>query len=89
MPTYLEHVPKYRCRKVNRDRCTLEMRTNGTQHDIPNTTHLREIGGRKEKMQRAYERGIKQICIIDMASIAYGKRHDKPQDKQTNKKARR
>ena len=27
--------------------------------------------------------------MIDMASIAYGRRHDEPQDKQTNKKARR
>ena len=43
----------------------------------------------KEKMQRAYERGIKHISMIDMASIAYGKRHDKPQDKKTNKKVRR
>ena len=43
----------------------------------------------KEKMRRAYERGIKQISMIDMASIAYGRRHDKPQDKQTNKKVRR
>ena len=40
-------------------------------------------------MQRACERGIKQISMIDMASIAYGRRHDEPQDKQTNKKARR
>ena len=48
MPTSLEHGPKYRCRKVNRGRHTLEMRTNGTQHDIPNTTHLREKGGRRK-----------------------------------------
>ena len=40
-------------------------------------------------MQRACERGIKQISMIDMASIAYGRRHDEPRDKQTNKKARR
>ena len=40
-------------------------------------------------MQRAYERGIKQISMIGMANIAYGKRHDKPQDKQKNKKGRR
>ena len=37
-------------------------------------------------MQRACERGIKQISMIDMASIAYGRRHDEPQHKQTNKK---
>ena len=53
MSTSLEHNPKYSCRKVNRGRHTLEMRTNGTQHDIPNTTHLREKvrrrkGGLKE-----------------------------------------
>ena len=29
--------------KVNRGCHTLEMRTNGTWHDIPNTTHLREM----------------------------------------------
>ena len=39
-------------------------------------------------MYKAYERGIKQISI-DMASIAYGKRHDEPQDRQINKKLRR
>ena len=53
MPMYLEHGPKYRCRKVNKDCHTLEMRTNGTQHDIPNTTHLREIG-RKEGGLKEY-----------------------------------
>ena len=35
----------------------------------------------KEIVQRVYERGIKQINMIDMASIAYGKRQDKQQDK--------
>ena len=48
MPTSLEHGPKYRCRKVNRSLHTLEMRTNGTRHDIPNTNHLREKKRRKE-----------------------------------------
>ena len=48
MPTSLEHGPKYRCRKVNRGSHALEMRTNGTQHDIPNTNRLREKDGRKE-----------------------------------------
>ena len=42
MPTSLEHGPKYRCSKVNGGCCTLEMRANGTWHDIPNTTHLKE-----------------------------------------------
>ena len=48
MPTSLEHGKKYRCRKVNKGHHTLEMRTNGTRHDIPNITHLREKWGRKE-----------------------------------------
>ena len=42
MPTPLEHGPKYKCRKVNKGCHTLEMRTNGTKHDIPNIDHLRE-----------------------------------------------
>ena len=54
MPTSLEHSPKYRCRKVNRGRHTLEMRTNGTKHDIPNTTRLREKGRRKERGLKEY-----------------------------------
>ena len=48
MPTSLEYGLKYRCRKVNRDHHTLEMRTNGTRHDIPNIDHLGEKGRRKE-----------------------------------------
>ena len=54
MLTSLEHGPKYRCKKVNRGHHTLEMRTNVTQHDIPNTTHLREKGGRKEGSLKEY-----------------------------------
>ena len=41
--------PNYKCRKINEGRHTLEMRTNGTWHDIPNTTHLRKKGVRKER----------------------------------------
>ena len=48
MPTSLEHGLKYMCRKINKGHHTLEMRTNGTWHDIPNTNHLREKGGMKE-----------------------------------------
>ena len=48
MPTSLEYGPKYRCKKVNSGHHTLERRTNGTRHDIPNTNHLREKGRRKE-----------------------------------------
>ena len=54
MPTSLEHGLKYRCRKVNRGRHTLEMMTNGTRHDIPNTNHLGEEGRRKEKGLKEY-----------------------------------
>ena len=54
MPTSLEHGPKYRCKKVNKGHHTLEMRTNVTRHDIPNTTHLREKGGRKEGCLKEY-----------------------------------
>ena len=46
----LEHGPKYRCRKINRGRHTLEIRINGTRHDIPNATHLREKGGEGRKV---------------------------------------
>ena len=48
MHASLEHDPKYRCRKVNRGCHTLEMRTNGIRHDIPNTNYLKEKGRRKE-----------------------------------------
>ena len=48
MLTSLEYGPKYRCKKINRGRHTLEIRTNGTKHDIPNTNHLREKRRRKE-----------------------------------------
>ena len=41
MPTSLEHGPKYRSRKVNKGHHTLEIRTNGSWHDIPNTEHNR------------------------------------------------
>ena len=52
MPTSLEHGLKYRCRKVNRGHHTIEIRTSGTWHDIPNTTHLREKEGRKGGRKR-------------------------------------
>ena len=48
MPTSLKHGTKYRYRKINRGHHTLEMRTNGTWHDIPNIAHLREKGRRME-----------------------------------------
>ena len=54
MPTSLENGPKYRCRKVNTGCHTLEIRMNGTWHDIPSTTHLRGKGGRKEGGLKEY-----------------------------------
>ena len=48
MPTSLEHGPKYGCRKINRGRHNLEIRTNGIRHDIPNTNHLKEKLRRNE-----------------------------------------
>ena len=54
MPTSLERGPKYRCRKVNRDCHTLEMRTNDTWHNIPNTTHLKEKGKKWEGVLKEY-----------------------------------
>ena len=49
-----EHDPTYRCRKGNRGCYTLEMRTNGTWHDIPNTTYPREKRWRKERGLEEY-----------------------------------
>ena len=40
----------------------------------------------KEKMQRAYEKGIKQISMIDMASKEIRKLANKWEGKQANKK---
>ena len=54
MSISLKYGPKYRCRKINKGRHILEMRTNGTQHDIPNTTHLREKMRRKEGVLKEY-----------------------------------
>ena len=54
MPTSLEHGLKYRCRKVNMGRHTLEIRMNGTWHDISNTNHLSEKWRRKEGGLKEY-----------------------------------
>ena len=48
MPTSLEYGLKYRCKKINKGHHDLEMRMNGTRHDILNTNLLREKGRRKE-----------------------------------------
>ena len=45
-----------------------------------------QTSNEKRKMQKACERGIKQTSMIDTGSIAYGRRDDKPQDKQKKKK---
>ena len=50
--------PKYRCRKVNRGHHTLEMRTNGTWHDIPNTTYPKR---EREEEGRGFKRVQNQI----------------------------
>ena len=52
MPTSLEHDPKYKCRKINRGRHALEMRTNGTWHDIPNINHLKRKLGEKGNLKK-------------------------------------
>ena len=54
MPTPLKYGPKYKCKKINKGRHTLEIKTNGTWHDIPYTTHLREKGGTKEGGLKEY-----------------------------------
>lgn len=52
MPTSLEHSTKYKYRKINKDRYNLEIRMNGTKHDIPNTNCL----GAREEEERRYKR---------------------------------
>ena len=54
MLTSLEYGPKYRCKKINRGRHTLEIRTNGTKHDIPNTNYQGEKRRRKERGLKEY-----------------------------------
>ena len=70
MPTSLEHGPKYRSRKVNRGRHPLEMRTNGTWHDIPNTTHLLEKGRRKEGVLKEYKTKWERLDPLNLLNIA-------------------
>ena len=61
MPTSLEYGLKYKCRKINRGRHTLEMRMNGTRHDIPNINHLREKGRRNEGFKRVHDQKEKLL----------------------------
>ena len=69
MLTSLEYGPKYRCRKINRGRHTLEIMTNGTKHDIPNTNHLREKGMRKEGVKRVNNQR-ERIKLLNLLNIA-------------------
>ena len=39
---------------INKDHHNLEMRTNGTKYDIPNTNHLWEKGRRKKGGLKEY-----------------------------------
>ena len=55
MPTSLEHSLKYKCIKINRGCHNLEMRTNGTKHDIPNTNHLVEEERRFKRIHNQKE----------------------------------
>ena len=68
MPTSLEHGPKYKFRKINRVRHALEIRTNGTRHNIPNTNHLREKGGKKEGgLNRVHNQKVETACSLPSA----------------------
>ena len=74
MPTSLEHGPKYKCRKINRGHHTLEMRKNGTQHDIPNTNHLREKGeeeGRGFKRVHNQMRKTRLLYLLNLKHLAH------------------
>ena len=42
----------------------------------------------KEKMQRAYERGIKQISMIDMTNKETGKQTNKQEGKEARKQTK-
>ena len=70
MPTSLGHGLKYRGRKVNRGHHTLEMRKNGTRDDIPNTTHLREKGGRKEGDFKKVHNQMGEARPLNLPNIA-------------------
>ena len=52
--TYIMHNAITQSRKVNRGHHTLEMRTNGTRHNTPNTNHLGEKWRRKERAFKEY-----------------------------------
>ena len=70
MPTSLEHGLKYKCRKINRGRHTLKMRMNGTRHDIPNITHLRKKGRRKEGVLKEYKTKWERLDPLNLLNIA-------------------
>ena len=71
MPTSLKYGPKYRCRKINKGCHTLEMRTNGTKHDIPNTKYLREKGRRKKGVCRVHNQREKAKLLNLLIAVAW------------------
>lgn len=52
MSISLEHSTKYKYRKINKGHYNLEIRTNDTKHDIPNTNYL----GVREEEERRYKK---------------------------------
>ena len=68
MPTSLEHGPKYRCRKINKGWHTLEIRTNGTKHDIPRavqTTHRTDPPGQTDRTQTVH----RPIQLLQLSAV--------------------
>ena len=55
---------------MNRGRHTLKMRTNGTRHNIPNTIHLREREGRKERGFKKYITKWERLEPLNLLNIA-------------------
>ena len=49
---------------------SLEMRTNGTWHDIPNTNHLREKRGRKEGGLKRVHNQRGEAKLLNLLTIA-------------------
>ena len=67
--------------------CPSSMRPHSICVHAKTRTRNQQTSNGKKKMCRYCAKGTKQTSKIDMASIAYGRRHDEPQDKQANKEA--
>ena len=80
MPTSLEHGPKYRCRKVNKGHRTLDMKTNGTRHDIPNTKPS------KREMRNEGKGLYKSLCVH--TPCVYIQREEQETSKQAMERKR-